>query len=348
MELLSEYLTSQANMPIGQALRQAKQQYLSEAASGGFGTYHEKVMIESTLYGLPMYQVSVPNPAPWASTPSSVDVTAPKSTLEIEPAAGVHLEHRTLSFAYDPVHKTAQGQFYTLGGLAQASPGRPIQPKTSIPLAALPGQEPHGVLVLTGRSVTDAAFNPVIARPVPSTTLGIHEPEFTAQTWFPDRTFALNRLGTQAKGTAGRLVIVPAQYRGTQNLGQERRFTRLEIAVSYSDSPDTTPPVIWRVESDPTDRRQLSVTTGDASSVEQVWATYSTDGDVWQSIELVYSAYTERWEGTLPEGAEKAVYVIQAMDAAGNVAQSGNKGQFFGASGETKIYMPVILNDAQP
>jgi hypothetical protein len=69
---------------------------------------------------------------------------------------------------------------------------------------------------------------------------------------------------------------------------------------------------------------------------------------LWQSIELVYSAYTDRWEGTLPEGTEKAVYVIQAMDAAGNVAQSGNKGQFFGASGGTEIYLPLILNDAQP
>jgi hypothetical protein len=106
--------------------------------------------------------------------------------------------------------------------------------------------------------------------------------------------------------------------------------------------------VIWQVKSDPADRRKLSVAAGDASGIEQVWATYSTDGEVWQSVELAYSAYTDRWEGTLPEGTEEAVYIIQAMDAAGNVVQSGNKGRFFDTSGETDIYLPLILNDARP
>jgi hypothetical protein len=89
------------------------------------------------------------------------------------------------------------------------------------------------------------------------------------------------------------------------------------------------------------------VAAADASGVEQIWATYSTDGDVWESIELVYSAYTERWEGVLPEN-EGIVFVVQAMDSAGNTTWSGNKGQFFGSSeGETNLYLPLVLNEAQ-
>jgi hypothetical protein len=348
MEILSERLVSRPGMPVGVALMQAKRQYLGEAASGGFGTYDEKAMIESTLYGLPTYRVSVPNPGLGArsATPSRVTVHSTVAT-EVE-TQEVHLEHLSLSIDYDPVHTTAHGQFYTIEGLAQTSPGRPIQPKFSIELADVPGQEPHGVLALAGQSTTERAFDPVIARPVPSTTLTIQEPAFTAPNWFPARMFALNRQGVGIEESVpGHLVVVPAQFRGTQHVGQERRFTQLDIAVCYSDSPDRTPPVIWHVAVAPEDGRSLSVFAGDASGIEQVWATYSTDGDVWQSIELVYSAYTERWEGMLPE-SESIIFIVQAMDSAGNTTWSGNKGQFFGpAEGETAVYLPLILNEAQ-
>ena len=86
----------------------------------------------------------------------------------------------------------------------------------------------------------------------------------------------------------------------------------------------------------------------DASGIAQAWITYSLDGEVWQSIELAYSAYTNRWEGTLPGETERPLFVAQAMDSAGNVSMSGNKGQFFGATeGATTAYLPLILNKAR-
>ena len=84
-------------MPVGLALTRAKKQYLGEAATGGFGTYDEKVMIESTLYGLPMYRVSVPDPAPRTDLAETGRVTESSAgTLKIAPDQGVHLDHRTL------------------------------------------------------------------------------------------------------------------------------------------------------------------------------------------------------------------------------------------------------------
>jgi hypothetical protein len=293
----------------------------------------------------------VPEPAPWSRTATSNGVAALRgAALEIGPSADVHLEVQNLSITYDPVHTTPDGRFYTIDGLAQSSPGRPIQPKTSLPLATVPGTEPHGILILAGQSTTDHTFDPVIARPVPTSTLQIQEPEFAAKTWFPSKMFAINRQGASVQEeTAGHMVIIPAQYRGTQNIGQERRFTQLQIAVSYSDSPDRTPPVIWSVEVDPQDKRTLSVAAADASGIEQVWIIYSTDGDRWQNIELGYTAYTDRWAGTLPQGTEQVVFVVQAMDSAGNVAYSGNKGQFFKPTGDgAEIFLPLVLNKAQP
>jgi hypothetical protein len=285
----------------------------------------------------------VPNPAPWNSVTTSSQVTSStQGTHNVKPNQDVYLAHSKLSLTYDPVHVTAHGRFYSIDGLAQASPGRPIQPKTTVDLEVVPGLEPRGVLVLAGTSTTDLAFNPVIAHPVPTSTLTIREPDFAAQAWFPSSMFAINRLGVSP-----RLVAIPAQFRGTQTLGQERRFTQIEIAVSYSDSLDQTPPVIWRVGFDRS-TKQLSVATGDASGIEQVWATFSEDGDVWQSIELTFSAYTYRWEGALPVETDKAVFVIQAMDGAGNVSHSGNKGHFFGAADTTQLYLPLVLNQASP
>jgi hypothetical protein len=154
--------------------------------------------------------------------------------------------------------------------------------------------------------------------------------------------FAINR-----QGASEQLIVVPAQFRGTQALGQERLFEQLDIVVSYSDSPDRTPPVIWNVGFAP-DTGSLSIAASDASGVEHVWVTYSTNGDLWQSVELAYSADTDLWEGALPEGPERAVFVVQAMDGAGNVSHSSNKGQFFGATEGDMVYLPLALNAARP
>jgi hypothetical protein len=285
----------------------------------------------------------VPNPTATNSANASGETGVEEHHIaQVEANQGVHLDRMTLTIPYDPVHLTAQGRFYTIDGLAQASPGRPIQPKTTRPLNTVPGHTPRGIVVLGGQSETDRAFNPIIARPVPTSTLQLQEPRFTARSWFPSKMFAINR-----HGTTPQLVVIPAQFRGTQTIGQERRFTRIEIAVSYSDSTDNTPPVIWRVETTPGEQTAFRVTASDASGIEQVWVTYSTDGDAWQSIELDHVEYADRWVGSLPDGTERAIYIVQAMDGAGNTAHSANKGLFFGDASEN-TYLPIVFNKTQP
>jgi hypothetical protein len=333
MHLFARELTSQASMPVGQALAQAKQAYLSEAPSGGFGTYDEKVLIESTLYGLPMYEVSVPSPDPW-----SQQSTETRTQVGIH-ATGVYSVLKTLSVTYDPVVTTDDGSYYAIDALAQSNPGRPIQPKTSIALDTVPDLDPHGVLLLGGEA-TETDFDPLIAHPVPTSTEGLEEPGFGASSWFPSKMFAINLLGAE-----DRLVVVPAQFLGDQDGGTLRRFTELVFTVTYSDSVDYVPPVVWEVESLLAgETTTFKVSVDDASGIERVLVTYCADGQNWSSANLTYSAYTGRWEGSVTGLTEEASYFVQVMDGAGNVTISNNKGEYF--SPEThNIYLPLVLRN---
>jgi hypothetical protein len=165
----------------------------------------------------------------------------------------------------------------------------------------------------------------------------LEEPDFEAQAWFPSKMFTVNRLGDQ-----DRLVVVPAQFLGNQDEGTERHFTRLDFTVTYSDSVDFTPPAIWRVESLLfAETTTFKVSADDASGIERVLVTYSTDGVTWQSADLTYSAYTGQWETSLTGLTKEASYFIQAMDAAGNVTISDNKGQYFFPE-RPAIYLPLV------
>jgi hypothetical protein len=347
MHLYTRYLTSGPGVSVGQALVQAKRRYLGEASSGGFGTYDEKILIEPTLYGLPMYRVTVPSPGPWST--AGAQSAAAGVGAQVDAASNVYVETKTLSIAYDPVHDTPNGQFYTIDGLALFSPGRPIQPRTSVSLdnaswGDAQGMIPHGALLLGGQSTMDMDYNPVIARPIPTSTATLAEPDLSIPAWFPQKLFVINRLGD-----TDRLVIVPAQFKGNQDLGAQRRFTQMRFAVTYSDSDDRMPPVIWRVESERAGSGIfLSVAAGDASGVERVLVTYadsvgSSNSVAWQSFDLAYNTYTERWEGALPGLAGKAIFFLQAMDTAGNVTVSSNKGQYFSPE-PNHIYLPVIVH----
>ena len=305
---------------------------MSEVPSGGFGTYDEKAMIESTLYGLPTYRVSVPNPGPSSQQHAETRAqAAPQVT-------GVYTAPRTLHVDYDGVITTAGGDYYTIDGLAQFSPGRPVQPKTSVTLDHVPDMRPHGALLLGGQSDTDLDFDPLVARPVPTTTVEVDEPKFESLAWFPSKIFAVNRHGEN-----DHLVIVPAQFLGNQDKGIERRFTELDFAVTYSNSADFTPPAIWEVESTFfAGTAAFKVSADDASGIERMLVTYSTDGRLWHSADLTYRAYTGQWEKSLPGLTEETSYFIQAMDAAGNVTISDNKGRYFAPEKRT-IYLPAVL-----
>jgi hypothetical protein len=115
--------------------------------------------------------------------------------------------------------------------------------------------------------------------------------------------------------------------------------------VYYAEAAQTdfVPPSIWEADSLLFKGvTSFSVLAQDDSGVERVVVTYSADGVHWQSIDLAYSSLTERWEGSLTGLSQSASYLIQAVDKAGNVSMTANKGLFFQPE-ERRVFLPLVM-----
>jgi hypothetical protein len=349
-ELLYLYLTQElgatAEVPIGQALIQAKQRYLGSAAASGFGLYDEKIMIESTLYGLPMVTASVPSPQTVEETVGvfpTIGDPDPDGDVQIVP---VSLEFDATLHVTDPY----TGEYYSFGGEVQASPGRPIQPRASIPLFSIEGDyEPRGVVFVSTSFSEITDFNPVISRPVWYDSED--EPEFDAEGWFPAKFWILNRFGDQ-----DRLVVVGGQF---NNEGlTERLFNNMSLEVIYgpTDTDDFSPPGVdfIRVNEIP-GALEFKVDASDESGVARVFVTYNLpDSNNWESQELTYNSTLELWTGAIPGMDIFTDYFIQACDTVGNCSFKASKNDFLAgnppnpftnAAGEPHTFVITVWKD---
>ncbi|RLC94306.1 MAG: hypothetical protein DRI77_11060 [Chloroflexi bacterium] len=324
------------DIPVGEALMRAKQRYVGGASSGGFSRYDEKVMIESTLYGLPMYRVTVPFPVPLSSGLGSGGgghMVQLGGALDDEP-------YDELTFNFDFVaHTTGSGVYYTVQGYTdtQTIAGRPIQPLVISDVTEL-DTPARGVVVVAATYYTVAMDNPVIATLVTDTART--EPTFEYAGWYPTNIVAINRLGG-----SDNLVIVPAQFHSTS--GVERLYTELTLRVYYTDTEDYMPPSIWSVES----TRMGGTATfkikasDDESGVAEVRINYEYAPSLWTSVGLTYSSSTGLWEGEANTSLDEFNYVVQVIDGAGNVSSSSNKGLYFAAE-PNYLYLPLVMRGA--
>jgi hypothetical protein len=329
MHLFSQKLASEARMPVGEALRWAKQQYLGTVPSGGFGTYDEKAMIEAGLFGLPMYGVTVPITSGRASFAAPLSVNGlPTDTVSFDLASDLQLETGS-----------PDGAYYSIAGEVQASPGRPVQPRTSQPLPTKVDLTPHGALLVGAVSDRVDDFNPLISRPVTETKLA--EPLFQAPAWFPAKPWSVNR-----RGDAAQLVVVPAQFRGDQDSGTLRRFLKLDFEVYYTEtaSIDFASPIVWTVESNAFGTEgDFWVDTIDSSGIQRVAMAYTRDGTNWQLQDLAPHPFiADRWQTRMTGLNDQFIYFIQVVDGAGNVTVTSNKGLFFEPTWH-EIFLPLLL-----
>jgi len=259
------------------------------------------------------------------------------------PLSANALPTHTISFDLSSsfqLQTTTAGHYYAIGGEVQASPGRPLQPRTSAVLPEKEGQIPHGTVLVSATAVYTDGFNPLISHPVTDTTLS--EPPFETEAWFPALPWAINRLGDEA-----RLVVVPAQFQGNQDSGTLRRFTALQFQVHYADSfnTDFSSPVVWMVTGVAVgNQADLQVTAQDSSGVERVLMVYTQTGTNWVSRDLAYNPTLDRWETRLTGLAGPFFYFVQAVDGAGNVTVTSNKGLFFEPI-RHNVYLPLVVRE---
>ena len=136
-----------------------------------------------------------------------------------------------------------------------------------------------------------------------------------------------------------------------------RVYEQLRLRVFYDDGSggsDWQAPVIRRVEVVPgVDQARIYLRVidpdwgiGEPSGVQDVFLSYSTDGVQWSDAETTRNG--DVWSATIPlppgRTTSNLSFVAQAVDGAGNVAYSSNKGEAYQGEG-IKIYLPLVLKN---
>ncbi|KRC53533.1 MULTISPECIES: IPT/TIG domain-containing protein [unclassified Nocardioides] len=306
----------------GQALMYAKQAYLGEL--GLYSNYDEKVLMQATFYGLPMYRFADP-------VADTADPPAP--TTHSDPATGLV----AASFDFDPTfqrHTVGDRTYSTVAGEEpQVVADRPLLPRTSVPVTVA-GQRAHDALVTELTTDVDDV-DPAVAAPVVGEDAAASGPDGSGS--FPSTFTNVNRYRTP-DGVRQDLVLLPARVDMTTDpvtgdvTATEERFTHAGVEVFYGGGDDDRKPEI----EEPTVARNgstatFSVPVTDASGVKRVVVlTQTTAGGTWQVLDSADGDLTRSgttWTGSADVGAGGTLrWFAQAVDGAGNVALSGNRG----------------------
>jgi uncharacterized repeat protein (TIGR01451 family) len=348
------------SMAVGQALTYAKQEYFGSL--GVYGVYDEKVLVEATFYGLPMYRLQSA-----ASPPSS----PPSPELTEDPVTGLQVAAIQAEPDFQPVD-TPRGKFYQIDGKTQVTHYRPIQPRMEFEVTQ-PGTAAHGAIITDLESMDDVGptdpetgkpmgFDAVFSRPVMD--FGANEPEpVFGDVVFPTALQNISTFLTPA-GLRQRLVLIPAQYFSIgAGTGVERLFTSIDALVYYSDSSDRIPPTLRRVDAGTagsTVRFVVEATDNSPATVKRVLVIFREVGSAltseWRSHDLEHIPGTNLWTAsdTLTDG-NAVEFLVQAVDSAGNVAVSFNKGRYYPGQadsdgdgiGDARDNCPGISNPGQ-
>ncbi|EDN70782.1 leucine rich repeat domain protein [Beggiatoa sp. PS] len=313
LNLTKELVNSQTT--IGQALMEAKQQYFAD--NPDFDAYDEKISTESTLYGLPMYNVTSP-------TAGNLSPAVTANKTETTQENGLQTDGYSYTWAMATPIATASGNpFYSLNGTVAGNEGEPVLPKLSNEITHTE-KTLHGV-VFRGGSYSIINQAPPLQRF--KTTTGHLSPErtFSAPGWYPSTFFTPNtiQLDTRKKEM---LVATAGQY--NPNVGQQRIFGNMDFDVYYHDRvDDLTIPTVYLTNSTlNANSATVTITTSDASGIKEVVMAYTDGKGIWNSANLTNTG--ETWNGSFAANTDTEFF-IQSVDNAGNVAINNNDGRYF-------------------
>ncbi|MCO6452274.1 MAG: right-handed parallel beta-helix repeat-containing protein, partial [Caldilineales bacterium] len=357
-ELMSRFAQNAGAMPsIGDALRQAKQDY-ALLSMGGYGPYDEKALAVSTLYGIPSYRVDVPGIG-LASMSAATSTPNFNVLATARPTSGLAKNTIEITPTFELIETDSGNYFAADNGYASLL-YNPIQPRVAIDVTDAEGEGvSHGALLVNAAYTDIPNFDPVITMPVTETAR--YEPQFMYNGWQPDVLARINRFATP-QGLRERLIVTPGQFlfsgvmdvAGNNNVvGVERRYDNLVYDVYYSDSPDFIEPLIVSVGAvyeagGETQNLRFSVQAEDDSGIQRVVATYTDGSGEWQSLDLDYDLIANRWTGTLADVGNSILFMVQAVDEAGNVSTSAAKGDLYGVAAVSVAVDPTSAEEGDP
>ena len=237
-------------VPVGKALVAAKRAYLASIPS--LSGIDQKALLISTLFGLPMLSVDLPNgrgdpPIP----PSIVEATAP---FDVNPGLTLGLRFAdvtitpTLSLQTKILHTnsttaTVEAAYLTGADGVVVHPTEPILP-LEMRNVQVSGQALRGVGFRGGR-YTDLDDILPLTGAAATEVRGVHIPFFN-DSFYPVKPWDINYFDALANSAAGRtaLALRPAQYRAaspTSPTGVLRRFDALDFRLFYSANTTVYP-----------------------------------------------------------------------------------------------------------
>ena len=319
---------------IGQNLSQAGQDQFGRA--GLYGVYDLKAIEEATLYGLPMWRVSVAGASPITDNGTDTGPVLP------DPQTGL----LAASFSKSPVFTevvTPDGTFFAADEGTQFIQWRPITPKTEVD-ATQPGLVGTGA-VLTDLVSRDVALpNAVFARPNTTDQAG-REPEVEFENIIFPTTFTtlgtfelLNPARTGNPITRQQsLNLLAGQYVGLNDT--QRLFDEMEGQIYYASEGaviDWSAPRITSVAANVSDDQVgFLVDADDAESgVSRVVVLYrsSVTGGVseWTALDLIPLG-GGTWAGAGSTLIAQPDYIVQAVNGDGVTDIAVFKGDFYEA-----------------
>ena len=333
MDLITQEILSRPSCSLGLALDEARREYYVRCHR--YDVFDEKVLLETSLFGLPMFKVVVDSGMVKhegdmlrADGPSRQETGGISLEKEIvrEEKAGIPagLDEVDLHFSFNASsynrYDTATGTYYTLNDMSNGEIGDTIQPMF-IYDSWLSGTSSHGVMFTGGNYTKEGGFTPNVGVPQSNNEYSGSGPIA------PGMGGMIGTIGMTKKSTSSSFAVTEitrlTACTGYWNGGFEYRFSTMDFAYFYSNSSDKTPPVI----TDPGPggfhtlsgaNANFSVQVSDASGIYRVVVAYTSYLTQWKSFDLAYNGSSGKWEGTLAL-TRNITYFVQAVDNNGNV-----------------------------
>jgi len=360
-----QLLVGSGPVAIGDALVAAKVNYLAETPN--LRGIHEKAILGTTLFGLPMLKIDMPFGRNTAAGPPNIvsgltDAPAPGSELDLQ-YADVNVPF-TLNEVTTPLtsvtdNSTVNATYYTGSDGASSNPLEPILP-LEIRDVSVAGTVLRSV-GFRGGSYVDQANRTPLTGAATTEIRGVHVP-FRSEVFFPVTPWKANYFGAIGSGSDGttRLNLTPTQFLsdgGASSAGTQRVWSEMDFRLFYSNNltasaQGSASPTIANVTatSNGDNLEFNTIVTGDpAAGMQEVWVTYTicnpACNGTWQSLDLTQDLVDSvRWEGSLTLGGTDAadlLYIVQAANGVGLVSMNTNRGAYFTANMD-----PVDLTDS--
>ncbi|MEM7129113.1 MAG: pre-peptidase C-terminal domain-containing protein [Chloroflexota bacterium] len=357
LRLFTQQLLKGTNSSMGKALTEAKKLYYQQIKDPT--PYDEKITLELTYYGLPMFQLATgatlsENEFPGVEfipqLPGGAlsDATVLTGTIDITFTEALNSESIfTLS-------ATENGSYYALDQSVHAIPGQPIQPLHFSDIS-VPEQSARSVILRSASYKTEVNFEALVVAPHTEFYTGGENitSTFSSTTtlsnptaWYPP-TIA----NIQSHEGNSMLLTQIGQYQPQSK--SLRIYNDAQYDIYYSISLDEVQPDVTVVSSLYREGSQvvnIKVDASDPSGIQRVVVSYFKDnptaGTNINTVDLRFDTVTHKWKGTFA-GDDSYQFYVQVVDNAGNTRTDTNKGINYrpvriNVESEHHLYLPIM------